>query len=68
MAFYNTGLTLTLCAIQTQQIVLALKVYSLFAQMLFTAKRIDLALELYFKQRNCAHTHKDIISKAYALK
>ena len=36
--------------------------------MLYTAKRYPLALELFRKLRNCAHTHRDIISKIYALK
>lgn len=33
--------------------------------MLLTAKRYELALKMYKKLRNCAHTHKDIIMKAY---
>ena len=36
--------------------------------MLLTAKKYRLALELYFKLRNCAHTHHDVVSKMYAYK
>ena len=66
MAFYNAGLTIAYCAIQTNQLQLADKVYSLFGQMLFTAKKYTLALQMYVKLRNCAHTHKDVLVKAYA--
>jgi len=67
VAFYNAALTLTFLAIQVSEYSLADKTYSLFGQMLLAAKRYDLALELYRKLRNCAHTHKDIISKMFAL-
>lgn len=40
----------------------------MFAQMLVAAKSYRLALELYKKLRDCAHTHKDIVTKAFALK
>ena len=55
-------------AIKLGQYRLADKTYSLFGQMLLTAKKYHLALEMYRKLRNCAHTHKDIVSKIYALK
>ena len=35
--------------------------------MLYAAKKYELALELYRKLRNCAHTHQDFVSKMYAL-
>ena len=35
--------------------------------MLLTAKRYELALELYRKLRNCAHTNRDLLSKMFAL-
>ena len=35
--------------------------------MLYTAKKYELALELYRKLRNCAQTHRDVISKMFAL-
>ena len=34
--------------------------------MLLTAKKFTLALDMYRKLRNCAHTHKDIITKMFA--
>lgn len=36
--------------------------------MLLTAKRYTLALEMYRKLLNCAHTHKDVICKMYTYK
>ena len=36
--------------------------------MLVTAKRYELAFELYNKLRSCAHTNQDIITIAYALR
>ena len=36
--------------------------------MLLAAKKYGLALELYRKMRNCAHTCHDVISKMYALR
>lgn len=68
VAFYNTGLALSFCAIQTKQQVIANKVYSLFGQMLLTAKQYGLALDCYSKLQNLAHTNRDIITKAYALR
>lgn len=65
--FYNAGLTIAFMCIQVSHFSLADKVYSLFGQMLLAAKRYELALEMYQKLRNCAHTHKDIIGKMYAL-
>ena len=68
VAFYNVGLTIAFTAVQVQHFVLADKVYSLFGFMLLTAQKYALALEMYRKLRNCAHTHRDIISKMFALK
>ncbi len=67
-AFFNAALTLTFMAIQVGLFILADKIYSLFGQMLMTAKKYNLALELYRKLRNCAHTHRDIVGKMFALK
>jgi hypothetical protein len=36
--------------------------------MLLTAKHFRLALEMFRKLRNCAHSHRDIIIKMFALK
>ena len=36
--------------------------------MLMAAKKFELALDCYEKLRNTAHTFKDIITKAYALR
>jgi len=68
VAFYNTGLVLAYCSVVTQTHFLAHKVYSLFGQMLIAAKNFEIALELYKKLRVSAHTQKDIILKAYALR
>ena len=57
IAFFNTGLAVSFCAIQAKQVVLANKVYSLFGQMLLIAKRYELALDSYAKLRNLAHTN-----------
>ena len=43
-AFYNTALAISFCCIQVGQYLIANKVYSLFGQMLLTAKRYVLAL------------------------
>lgn len=67
-AFYSAGLTSGFLAIQVGNYSLADKCYSMFAQMLLAAKVYPLALELYRKLRNCAHTHRDIIAKTFALK
>ena len=68
VAFYNSGLAISFCAIQTSQFIIAKKVYSLFGQMLLTAKRNELALECYSRLRDLAHTDRDIITKAFALR
>ena len=68
IGFYNAGLVITFMTIAVGQHKLADKIYSMFGQMLLTAKKYGLALEMYSKLRNCAHTHRDVISKMYALR
>lgn len=68
VAFYNTGMTVAFIAVQVNHFGLANKVYSMFGQMLLVSRQHSLALEMFSKMRNCAHTAKDIIVKMYAYK
>lgn len=68
MGFYNSAMVIAYLCIQMRHFKMAGKVYSLFAQMLLDVKKYELALELYRKLRNCAHTNQDAVTKLYVYK
>ena len=68
VALYNAGMVIAFLCIKVQHFALACKVYSLFAQILLVNRKTELAIEMYNKLRNCAHTNKDIVTKMFAYK
>lgn len=67
-ALFNSGMVLAFICIQIQHYTLANKIYSMFGQMLLVAKQEPLAIMMYNKLRQCAHTDKDAVAKMFAYK
>ena len=68
MELANVVNVLAFLAVVMKEFILAMKVYSLAAQMYLVLKHYRFALDFYNKLRNCAHTAQDLIVKMYAYK
>ena len=68
IALANLGVAVAFLAVLIRQFTVALKVYSMFAQVFLVNRQYRLANDFYNKLRNCAHSAQDIVVKMYAYK
>lgn len=68
IGFYNAALVVAYLCIKMRHLKIACKVYSMFAQMLTVSGQYKLALQLYGKLRNCAHSDQDAVIKLFCYK